>query len=219
MAALQATQSTVWSQVITKITGSAEEGMAFATLPLPALYTFMMAMLFVPLLAVLLTSDLVADDLRTGHIRYLSLRCGRSSLLFGRLLSRALLLGTTVLGGTAISFSIFLAKQRDLAPDAYVHFLRYGLLLVVISLTSAALAAFCSTLVRSAFFALVLGIFGTLLLGVVSIASEWLTYATPGHYLPLLISPLRWPMGLAAFTGFAVLFSAAAWLRLRTRDL
>jgi len=218
-AALQVAGTTMWSQAFTQLTGSPEEGLALASVPLPALYTFFFASFIVPLLAVLLSSDLVADDLRTGHMRYLTLRCGRETLLGGRLLSRCLLLAATTLLGTGISFALFAVRLTALSPSAYVHFLRYGLFLAGSAVVYAALAALCSTLVRSAFFALVLGIFLLLIFGVVDMASDVLGWATPNAYKLLLFSPNRWPQGLAAYLGFATLYAGAAWLRLRTRDL
>ncbi len=209
----------VWARAFTELTGSAEEGLAMSQIPLPALYTFTLAALFLPLLVMLLSSDSVADDLRSGHIRYLSLRSSRGSLLWGRTLARTLLLSATVLLGTLGCYGLFWWKLDDLAPDAFGHFLRFGLLLAAMVPTYSTLAALCSTLVRSSFFALLLGIFVLLFLGVLDLASSTAGVITPNHFKLLLYSPLRWEQGLAAYLGFAALYGALAHLRLVTRDI
>jgi len=217
--ALHMAENTLWAQAFAKLTGSPEEGAAMAAIPLPALYTFTLAAFFVPVVVMLTASDVVADDLRSGHIRYLSLRSSRASMLWGRLGSRIALLSTTVLAATMGCFMLFWWKLEGLPPESLAHFLRFGLLLAAMVPTYAALAALCSTLVKSSFFALLLGIFLLLVFGVTDLASEVVGVVTPNHYKLLLYSPTRWWMGLSAYLGFGVAFAALAYLRLRTRDV
>ena len=217
--ALDSTQVSLWARAFTELTGSVQEGLAMAQIPLPALYAFTVASLFVPFLAMLTSSDIIAEDLRSGHIRYLALRVSRASLLWGRLLSRTTLLAITVFAGAMGAYLLFIWKLEGLPEGAFFHFLRFGLLLVALVPTYVALAALCSTLVKSPFFALLLGIFLLLAFGVVDLASDVLGTVTPNHYKLLLYSPGRWWMGLLALVGFGGGYAALAWLRLRTRDL
>lgn len=217
--ALHMGQATLWAQAFAKLTGSVEEGAAMAAIPLPALYTFTLAAFFVPVLVVLTTSDIVADALRTGHIRYLTLRSSRASMLWGRLASRISLLAVTVLVATQGCFLLFWWKLEGLPPESLGHFVRFGLLLAATVPTYAGLAALCSSLVKSSFFALLLGIFLLLVFGVTDLASDIVGVVTPNHYKLLLYSPTRWWIGVLAYGGFAALFSGLAYLRLRTRDV
>jgi ABC-type transport system involved in multi-copper enzyme maturation permease subunit len=216
---LDAAQPQLMAQAFAKLTGSVEEGLAMAQIPLPALYTFTLAALFLPLLVMLLGSDLVADDLRSGHIRYLVLRSSRASLLAGRAASRAVLLAATVLLGAMTCFGVFWWKLDGLAPDAFGHFVRLGFMLVAMVPTYVGLVALCSGAVKSSFFALLLGIALLLAFGVVDLASDLLGLATPNHYKLLLYSPLRWWIGVLAHLGFGVLYGGAAYAVVRTRDI
>lgn len=196
----------------------AGEGLALASVPLPALYSAYVASLCVPVLAALVACDLLADDLRTGHVRYLSPRCGRAALLWGRLASRALMLTVTVLLGALASYLLF-ALRTQLPAGAAGHFGRYGLLLAAIGTSYVALTALLSTMAGSSLSALVASVLAGLALGLVDLTSSTLGWATPNHYKSMLLSADRWPSGLAGYAGFALACGVAAWLRLRTRDL
>ncbi len=207
----------LWVQAFTKLTGDPVEGAAMASIPMPAMYVFTIAAAFVPLLALLMTSDLVAEELHTGHIRYLTLRSARSSLLFGKLLSRMAILAVTVLLVALGCFLVFHLELEDMDPGAFPYFLRFGFILVALVPVWAGLAALCSTMVKGPFIALLLGIFSWMALGVLD--STALGALSPGHYKLLLYSPNRWWHGVLAVEVFAMAFMALAWLRLRTRDL
>lgn len=205
------------TQLFLRDTADPVEAMAMANMPASALYTFLVAALAVLLLAALFNADMLAEDLRTGHIRYLALRCGRGSLLAGRTLSRALLLGATVLATTMASFLVYQWKLADLPLGSLVHFLRLGGLLAAMAAAATGLAALCSTLVRSPMLAVVLTLLAVLGLAIAG-RSDAVSWATPIHYL-LHFGPSRLPLGILAYLAFGVAFGAMAWLRLHTRDL
>ena len=187
-------------------------------MPLQAVFVFMTAAFFAPVVAILVAHDQIADDLRTGHLRFLAVRCRRGSLLVGRMVSRTLLMAGVVLIVGAGDYVLMANRGEGLPPGAWRHFLRYAWLLVAMLPCWVAVAALASASVRSPLAALLLGLtllFGLALLG----ASSQVGWLSPVSYKRLLYSPATWPSGVAAYLGFAGVFGALAWARLRTRDL
>lgn len=215
--AIGAASQSAWAPLFEWVTGDAAAAEAMLAVPLQAVFVFMCAAFFAPLVCVLVAHDQPAADLASGHIRYLAVRCRRGSLLFGRMLSRSLLMAGVVLLVTAGDYALMAGRGEGLPPGAWVHFLRYGLLLVALVPCWIAVASLASSLVRSTPAALLLGVgalFGLALLGATRVG-----YLSPTWYKHLLYSPATWPNGVLGYLGFAALFSALAWLRLRTRDL
>jgi len=215
--ALGAASQALWAPLYEWLTGDAEAATAMLEVPVQAVFVFMCAAFFAPVVCILIAHDQIATDLGNGHIRFLAVRCRRVSLLLGRMLSRTLLMATVVLLVAAGDFALMAGQGGGLPPGAWVHFLRYALLLVALVPCWIAVAGVASSLVRSTPAALILGLlalFGLTLLGI-----SRLGFLSPTFFKHLLYSPATWPQGVLAYLGFAAVFTALAWLRLRTRDL
>ena len=197
----------------------AQAAQAMLDVPLQAIFIFTMAAFFVPLVSIIVSHDIIAEDLRSGHIRFLSVRCRRGSLVVGRLLARSALMAAVIVIVGVGTFCLMAVRGDGLPHGAWLHFARYTALLAGMAPCYVGLAGLISTLVRSPFVALVLSLsalFGLVILG---FASDQLGWIAPSYHKGLLYAPGTWPRGIAAYLAFAGGFGALAWLRLKTRDL
>lgn len=217
-AVVEATSKVAWLSLYKFLTGSDAAATAMIDIPVQAVLTFWTAALFAPLLCLLVAYDCTAADVQSGRIRFLTVRCRRSSLVIGRWLSRTCLAGAVVLVVTLGVYVLMLARGETLPPDAWRHFLRYGLMAAAITPCWIGVAALASTVASTARGALMLSLLGMVGLTIAG-ATETLGQASPTFYKAFLYAPSTWATGVAAYAGFAALFVALAALRLTRRDI
>jgi ABC-type transport system involved in multi-copper enzyme maturation permease subunit len=208
----------VWFGLYKFLTGAEETAKAMLDIPVQAVLTFWAAALFAPLLCVLVGYDAAAGDLQSGRLRYLAVRCRRSSLIVGRWLGRSLLVAAVVIAVTMGVYALMIVRGEDLGIGAWRHFLRYGLMAAAVVPCWMGVAVLASTLVSTARGGLMQALMLLFVL-VIAGATETAGPASPTWYKALLYSPTTWPEGVAAYAGFACLFLMLAILRLARRDI
>jgi len=133
---------------------------ALAKVPLIVLLTFKVTLFFLPMYIAVMGFDQISGEIGPRSIRYLSVRARRSSILWGKYLSQATLLGGLVL---VVDLAV-IAVARWLTPtfqplDMATTLLKCWLAATVFSLAYVALSSFCSSLFRSAAVSLIFNLF------------------------------------------------------------
>jgi ABC-type transport system involved in multi-copper enzyme maturation permease subunit len=191
------------------------------------------SLFFLPLLILLTSFDQVASDLQLRSICYSALRVSRPAILLGKLLAQTVVfVGLTVVA-SLVWFGLSVALLDSFSwGDAVGGFVRVTLLLVPFGLTYLSISAFFSTLVRQPIAAL----FGALGIVVILWVFGWFGAIPSDHPTAWLrtlqhLSPSNYEAGLwmagwagpltsvAAYSGFALMFLAAATWVLGRRDL
>jgi ABC-type transport system involved in multi-copper enzyme maturation permease subunit len=88
---------------------------ALIDIPPLALFFGWMSLTFVPLLAVLFSSDAIASELASGSVRFSLLRVDRLSWATGKLLAQALLMGVGILASACATYLIGLSSLNGVA--------------------------------------------------------------------------------------------------------
>ena len=186
--------------------------------PMLLVFVFIMTLLFFPFLVVLLAYDSVAAEIQGGAIRYLLPRARRASILLGKFSAHAvwifilLLVGflTTVLSGAYAlqgPLGAWLKAASSLAMLAWV-----------VSLGYLGWTLLASSLVRRPFFALLLGIGGLLVMGIVGLTSIQLI--SPNYYkIEMLGPPQMATQAGAVFVAMTAITVGLAITILQMRDL
>ncbi len=208
----------VWLGLYEFLTGSAEASRAMADIPVQAVLTFWAAALFAPLLCVLVSYDAVATDVQSGRLRFLAVRCRRSSLVLGRWLGRSALVVAVVLVVTMGVYALIVTRGEDLGPGAWRDFVRYALLAAAVAPCWVAVGVLASSLASTPRGGLILSLLFVVVLAIAG-ATEAAGPASPTWYKALLYAPSTWPRGVAAYAGFATIFVSLAALRLTRRDI
>lgn len=217
-AVMGAASKVAWLGLYKFLTGAEAAAQTMAEIPVQAVLTFWAAALFAPLLCLLIGYDAAAADVQSGRIRFLTVRCRRSSLVIGRWLARTLLAGGVVVVVTLGVYALMVARGEALPAGAWRHFLRYGLMAAAVTPCWIAIATFASTVASTARGALMLSLLVMLGLAIAG-ATESLGQASPTFYKAFLYAPSTWPIGVAAYAAFSCLFLALATLRLARRDI
>jgi len=128
--------------------------------PLIVLLTFKITLYFLPLYIAVIGFDQISGEIGPRSIRYLTVRARRSSILWGKYLSQATLLGGLVL---VVDVAV-IGVARWLTPTFQVGtmagtFLKCWVAATVFSLSYVALSTLCSSLTRSPAVSLILNIF------------------------------------------------------------
>ena len=217
-AVVDAASKVAWLGLYKFLTGSDAAATAMIDIPVQAVLTFWAAALFAPLLCLLVAYDIAATDVQSGRIRFLAVRCRRSSLVVGRWLARSGLAASVVVVVTLAVYALMVARGEALPHDAWRHFLWYGLMAAAVVPCWVGLAAFASTVASTARGALMLSLLGMVALAIAG-ATKTLGQGSPTFYKAYLYAPSTWPTGVAAYAAFACLFVALAALRLTRRDI
>lgn len=198
-----------------------------ADIPLIVLFFFKFALLFLPLLIVLMGFDQISGELQSRAMRFAALRSSRGALLAGKVAAQVvLLLGlTAVINALLFAYAAATTEGFALGPGL-VALIKFWLLTLVFGLAYIGLTAMCSALFRAPVFSLLTALcalFGFWLIAVMGRfeSLKLLSYLAPSHYEDGLISP-SWPQAftsVGAYVAFAAVFLSAAWLALRTRDI
>lgn len=133
---------------------------ALAEVPLIVLLTFKITLYFLPLYIAIIGFDQISGEIGPRSIRYLTVRARRSSILWGKYLAQATLLGGLVL---VVDVAV-IGVARWLTPSFQAGvmattFLKCWVAATVFSLSYVALSSFCSSLFRSPAVSLVFNIF------------------------------------------------------------
>ncbi len=217
-AVVDAASKVAWLGLYKFLTGADAAAAAMGDIPVQAVLTFWAAALFAPLLCLLVSYDAAAADVQSGRIRFLAVRCRRSSLIVGRWLARSALAATVVIVVTLAVYALMLVRGEQLPADGWRHFLRYGLMAASVVPCWVGVAILASTLASTARGSLMLSLIGMVGLAIAG-ATETLGQGSPTFYKAFLYAPSTWPTGVAAYAGFACVFVALAVLRLSRRDI
>ena len=159
-----------------------------------ALYLF-------PLLCIFLTADQTSSDREKGTLRFLSLRCSRDSIFFGRFTGLMLIQGILIFASLLSTMILVLWRDLSLFGAALNSVLAISVNLIFILLPFTAMMALLSAAVRSARQATVWAILiwtllAALLQGLTSfLPSLYFTqYLIPGMQLPALAQMSEWQM-------------------------
>jgi ABC-type transport system involved in multi-copper enzyme maturation permease subunit len=214
---------------------------ALSQIPLVILVVFRLTLIFLPLYIALMGFDQLSGEIGPRSIRYLLVRAGRSSILFGKFLGQAAVLVSLVL---LIDAGIF-AYARVTNPDfgvglAALTLVKLWTAATLFSLAYLALTTLCSALFRTPAVSLVFNVivlFAFWLMDVLGqraslvaqlaggeggrSALSYLGYFSPSHYATGLLHPAfsRFALSGAAYAGFTLVFLLAAYAILRERDL
>lgn len=188
---------------------------------------------FLPFLVLLTSFDQIAADLQSRSICYSVLRVRRMSILYGKILAQTIIfVAVTAIGSLALSIIAAILLDSFSIIDTAPGILRIWLVLIPFGMCYLAISAFCSSMVRQPFTALMsaIGIVVALwLVGYLRFVPEdsalgflrYLEWISPATYQDgLWLEGLTGPAGsCAAYLGFALIFIAAATWRLGGRDL
>ncbi|HEY1335555.1 MAG TPA: ABC transporter permease subunit [Myxococcaceae bacterium] len=217
-----------------------EDGAALqhlSELPLLVPLVFRATLFFLPLFIALLGYDQLSGEVATGSVRYLAVRSRRGSILVGKFLAQALVMGALL---ALVLLGLFVAGaglRPGLDPVGYVAAAgRFWLGGTTFAFGYLALTALSSALTSGPGSSLLLNVgalFGFWLLDAIGGRAALLhRMGGPGSWTEALrwLSPSAYASGLlgsssallasaAAYGTFGALFLAAAWLVFRARDL
>jgi ABC-2 type transport system permease protein len=133
---------------------------SLAEVPLIVLLTFKITLYFLPLFIAVMGFDQISGEIGPRSIRYLTVRARRSSILWGKYLAQASLLGGLVL---VVDLAV-VGVARYMTPSFQVGAMATTLLkcwvaATVFSLSYIALSSFCSSLFRTPAVSLIFNIF------------------------------------------------------------
>ncbi|MAE70405.1 MAG: hypothetical protein CME06_08065 [Gemmatimonadetes bacterium] len=198
---------------------------AMAGVPATALFFLVTSYLSLPLLATLMAYDSIADDLRSGSIRYTLTRCGRTSYLAGKALGQIALL--SMLTGACAMAMLALGAIREVEPGwiaTLPHIFRYWFVGIVFGSVFVGAAILISTVASSPGTALLFGVlslvFGFLvwIAGPEAVSFDFSLLAPYAHWRRLLI-PDQVVGGTAIHAAFALGLLGAAAVALERRDV
>ena len=188
------------------------------------------ASMLTPFFAILASCDQTATDLGTRHIRFLIPRVGRAEIFVARLVGAAIAMSVAQLlaGIAATIVAIVVHGGGETSTAAIVG---YGAqvtgFLIVYSLPIVALMSLVSALMASVGLALLVGLGGYAILGVVlplvvnkGVPGTVASFVMPGGLKTYLLQPELGP-ALAACAGalaYIALYAFLGWQVFRTRD-
>ncbi len=217
-----------------------EDGAALqhlSELPLLVPLVFRATLFFLPLFIALLGYDQLSGEVATGSVRYLAVRSRRGSILVGKFLAQALVMGALL---ALVLVGLFVAGaglRPGLDPVGYAaaagRFWVGGLAFAFGYLTLTALSSALTSGPGSSLLLNVAALFGFWLLDVIGGkaafehrtggAASWtetLRWLSPSAYASgLLGSSSALLTSAAAYGAFGAVFLAAAWAVFRARDL
>ena len=217
-----------------------DDGAAFerlSELPLLVPLVYRVALFFVPLFIALLGYDQLSAEMATGSVRYLAVRARRGSILAGKFLAQAVVMGALL---AVVLVGLFVAGaglRSGLEPLPYAAAAaRFWLGGAALSFGYLALTSLSSAVTASPGGSLLLNVgalFAFWLLDVVggraallhhmggpSSWTEQLRWLSPSAYASgVLGSTTALLTSTGAFAVFGALFLAAGWAVFRTRDL
>ncbi|MBL8951577.1 MAG: ABC transporter permease subunit [Myxococcaceae bacterium] len=215
-------------------------------LPFMLLIVFKLTLIFLPLFITLIGFDQISGEISTKSIRYLAVRVRRSSLVVGKFLAQTSVLGLLTFVCVAMMIGVSLFVDPDFtAGKAAGTFVKLWLVAVVFSIAYMALASMCSSMFKQPAVSLVLNMIILFLIWAVALVGNifqipgqavsgmslssyktesvvaYARYLSVWNYAPDLIHPSwqRFTAAGAAHLGFAMVFLAASYLVLRTRDV
>jgi len=189
--------------------------------PMTVIGYFLFELLFVPYLLALISFDIINADLRSRFMRFQLLRTSRVTLLTGKLIAHWLMF--LVVSGIAsiVLFSYSWSKIPGF-PLVYSVLLLfvYWLMTAIMSVCYLSLIALISSLIDQGVVALIVILIVIHGFGLVALNSSFIHFFSPSWYKFGLLSSDFLVVGLHSiiFIGFGVIFIAAAWFRLQTRD-
>jgi len=219
---------------------SGEDGAAIqrlSELPLLVPLVFRATLFFLPLFIALLGYDQLSAELSTGSIRYLAVRARRGSILAGKFVAQAVVLGVLL---ALVLVGLFVAGaglRPGLEPLSYAAAAaRFWVGGVAFAFAYLALTALSSAVTTSPGGSLLLNVgalFGFWLLDAIggraalvhrmggpASWTEALRWASPSAYASGVLGSSSALLGSAAAYGvFGVVFLAIAWAAFRARDL
>ena len=217
-----------------------EDGGAFqrlSELPLLVPLVFRATLFFLPLFIALLGYDQLSAELSTGSVRYLAVRARRGSILGGKFVAQALVMGALLAVVIAGLFVAGAGLRSGLQPVLYAEAAgRFWVGGAALAFGYLALTALSSAMTASPG--------GSLLLNLGALFGFWLLDVTGGRaalvhrmggtasWIEALrwLSPSAYASGVlgsssallasaAAYAAFGAVFLAAAWAVFRARDL
>jgi ABC-2 type transport system permease protein len=219
---------------------------ALLALPFGLLIVFKLTLIFLPLFITLMGFDQLSAELSAKSIRYLVVRVRRSSLVLGKFLTQATVLAllTAICVSAMVAVSLVVDPDFGFGKAALV-LLKLWSAAMVFSLAYLALSSLCSALFKQPPVSLVLNMISLFAIWCVALIGSlylvpgqnvsamsfssyksesvvaFIRYASVWHYSADLIHPSlsRFAGASAAHLGFAMLFLAASYLVLRTRDV
>jgi len=217
-----------------------EDGGAFqrlSELPLLVPLVFRGMLFFLPLFIALLGYDQLSSELSTGSVRYLAVRARRGSILGGKFVAQALVMGALLAVVLAGLFVAGAGLRSGLQPVLYAEAAgRFWVGGAALAFGYLALTALASAMTASPG--------GSLLLNLGALFGFWLLDAIGGRAALVhrmggtasWLEPLRWLSpsayasgvlgsssalltSAAAYGAFGAVFLVAAWAVFRTRDI
>ncbi|NOZ02057.1 MAG: ABC transporter permease subunit [Deltaproteobacteria bacterium] len=201
--------------------GDKEMARHLLDLPLVVAGFFWVTLTFLPYLVALVSFDIVNSEVRNRSARFVLLRCPRTVLLAGKMLSH----GTLFLAVTVISNVALFAYAWSELPGfpiarAGLLLFEYWLITIVFGFCYLSLAALVSSLIDSGGLSLVVLFIVLVAMGTLSM-NNTIGFLSPSYFKLGLWSPrlMDVAQNLLAFAGFGCVFLGLAWVRLHRRDL
>ena len=215
-------------------------------LPFGLLIVYKLTLIFLPLFITLMGFDQISGEISTKSIRYLAVRVRRSSLVLGKFLAQTSVLALLTLVCVLMMVLVSLGVDPDFTfGKAAGTFVKLWLCAMVFSLAYMALASMCSSMFKQPAVSLVVNFILLFVVWAVALvgnffqipgqavsgmsissyktesAAAYLRYLSVWNYSGDLIHPSwqRFGAASAAHLGFALIFLAASYLVLRTRDV
>jgi len=182
---------------------------------------FLFVLLFIPYLPALISFDIINADIRSRFIRFQLLRTSRGTLLAGKIIAHWVLF--LIVSGIAnmVLFGYAWSKIPDFPlTRSFTLLFEYWFMTAIMGFTYLALVALVSSLIDQGVLALIAILIAVHGFGLIAVSSAPIHFLSPSWYKFGLLSPDVLVVGLHSIVllGFGVVFMAAAWFRLQTRD-
>ena len=214
--------------LVTRFVGDEKQAAYLISIPVIVFFFFWVSRTFLPLLIALMSYDQIDGEIQTRGLRFVLLRSRRGSVVVGKLMSNmALFLGITVLTNVALLVFATLRVPDFSLAESFPPLLRFWLLTLPLGLCFVALMSWFSSMFRSPYLALIIGLLAMFVAGILGWvaghvdAIHWLKWAIPFTYNDFLTSHTvgRQLIGAGAYLGFALLFTLLSYVTLRRKDL
>jgi ABC-type transport system involved in multi-copper enzyme maturation permease subunit len=184
------------------------------TVPVEIIILYYISIIWLPILAVLLSFDLISGETSTNTISYLVIRANRSAVIVGKYLASAAVIAVVSLAAHLIALLYFFIKTDNLfLSDSVLSWLY--LLFYAVSFVSTGI--FCSTITKrnqTALWTAVTLLFVFLLMRI----KDFLIFLSPFHYTSNLFQD-KMIYGIAFFLLFSAVFIVLSIIIFKRKDV
>lgn len=189
--------------------------------PIVIIGYFLFVLLFIPYLPAMMSFDIVNADIRSRFMRFQLLRASRGTLLAGKIIAHWVLFLIVIGIANMVLFGYAWAKIVGFPlVQSFTLLFEYWFITAIMGFCYISLVALISSLIDQGILALIAILIVVHGLGLLAFNSSAIHFLSPSWYKFGLLSADIMVVGLHSliFLGFGVVFMAAAWFRLQTRD-